>query len=462
MPSREGYDGFMSLRVRLLLVLAFCVVVSAAAGGLLVALNASHRVDNEIDNAAEATEALFRVSLAAHPDPASLAAELGALVDATAHMRHVRVSLLDASGQVERRAPPTGDGAPPVPAWFARLAGGDPVAIRLPATADGRTVATVLIETDPREELAEVWVDAQYNLLTIGLFCLGTGILVYIVTGQALSPLGRLAQAMRRVERGDYGQRLPVVSTPEVALLAGTFNHMAERLAEMTEDNRLLAERLVSLQEDERAEIARDLHDEVGPSLFAVNLDAAAIERAARGTGDREIAERARAILDVVSHIQAEVRALLGRLKPSGLDEFGLGVAIESLAQFWAPRHPEIDWQLDLPPDSDSFGRDVEVTAFRIVQESVTNALRHGRTRRISIALTVEPGPGAGMLAVAVADDGGGLDETARTGYGLAGMAERVRALGGSMDLANRAGEGLTVRALLPIRAPAPEEKESV
>jgi two-component system, NarL family, sensor histidine kinase UhpB len=147
---------------------------------------------------------------------------------------------------------------------------------------------------------------------------------------------------------------------------------MASELAEMDEEKRRLNEQLLTLQEEERSEIARDLHDEISSFLFAVNADLATISRLANQGQSAEIAGQIQSTLEAVSHMQRQIRTMLGRLRPGVLADFGLAAAIMGMVEFWRRRHPGTRFKVRLPPAGASFGILIDITIYRIVQESLS------------------------------------------------------------------------------------------
>ncbi len=186
--------------------------------------------------------------------------------------------------------------------------------------------------------------------------------------------------------------------------------------------------------------------------MFAIGIDAANISRRLAEGRVAPIAGHAEAIAETVGHLQKQVRSMLGRLRPVGLAEFGLVEAIGNLVAFWRRRHPEIDYRLEVAPEAAAFGELVDVTIYRVVQEALSNAVRHSQPSTISIAIDLQDAAEGGteMLVVRVADDGQGMAASAGIGYGLLGMRERVKAMGGSLTVSSKPGEGLTVVASLP------------
>jgi signal transduction histidine kinase len=217
------------------------------------------------------------------------------------------------------------------------------------------------------------------------------------------------------------------------------------------EDLQRLSNRLVHVQEDERRIIARELHDEVGQALTAIKMELAAA-RTAPGDGRQQAAlEAARAIVD---RTLQSVRDLSQLLHPAVLDDLGLSEAVRGYLRGFSRRTGiradlvEDRLQVRLPAD-------VELCAYRVIQEALTNVARHSQARACRVLLQRLPH----TLLVSVEDDGRGFDTAsleapgARTGLGLLGIKERVSGLGGVFRLESRAGGGTRLSLELPIPA---------
>jgi two-component system sensor histidine kinase UhpB len=278
-------------------------------------------------------------------------------------------------------------------------------------------------------------------------------VVVFVVVGHALRPLRATGEVLPRIGAGDYGARAPDEGPPELAAVGRGVNAMAAQLASMRDRNRALEEQILTLQDEERADIARDLHDEIGPHLFAANVDASmATSLIAQGRGEAAI-EQVRAISTAIAHMQRLVRDILGRLRPPRLAAFGLASAVLDLTAFWSARRPELAFETQLPDDAVDLPEAVQETLYRIVQESLSNALRHAQPRTIRITLE----RAGGEARVQVVNDGA-AQGAATPGYGLTGMAERVAAGGGSLTAGPAPGGHWRVAAALPVPDGAREE----
>jgi two-component system, NarL family, sensor histidine kinase UhpB len=430
-------------------LVALVFVASVVLGGTIACLNAARSVEAELRAAlavAQQTIAAETALLGGSADPQQ---DVARIVASFRGNRHLRVALSGAGTAM--KALPAGPAPSAAPPWFVHLIGVPPRLVHLPVVVEDRSYGEITIETVPDNEIAEIWSEFGDSLLLLALFSLPTILLIYVFIGHALRPLGRLAAALGRIGEGDYGVRLEGRLPPELSRLRDSFNRTAGQLAGMAAENQRLNEQLLTLQQQERSELARDLHDDVGPFLFAINIDAANIQRHLREGRLAPIATHAAAIAEAVRHLQQQVKRMLARLRPIGLAEFGLADAVGNLAEFWRRRHPEIAYSVAIDPDPASFGELIDTAVYRIIQEGLSNAVRHSRPSAIEVRVAVETASDGGTLVVTVADDGSGMADDPGIGYGLLGMEERVKAMGGTLTVASRPGRGVMLTARLPV-----------
>lgn len=218
-------------------------------------------------------------------------------------------------------------------------------------------------------------------------------------------------------------------------------------LAELLTENRLLAQKNVLAQEEERRVLAHELHDEFGQSLNAIKLDAVAIRDRVLDEQD-EININARAIIDVANHVHDSVRTLTQRLRPVALDELGLRDALELYVTQWERRNPPVVCRFSAEGSLDNLGELLNITVYRCVQECLTNITRHAQARHVNISVLRN----GARLFVQVDDDGKGMSVTTkRGGLGLVGLRERAQSVGGTFTLESVAGGGVHVKLDLPI-----------
>ena len=454
----------MSLRARLTVLIVLLLGLGLGVATGLAAWQAAQRLHTELGAALLVAAQTVRGDATAREEPARLAR----LVAEFNGDRHVQAVLLGPDGEV-LRASTLASGGDPVPGWFASLVGHGPAPVLVRQAA-----GTVLLRADPANELLEVWGSLRDELLGFAVFCVPAVLLVHLMLRGALRPLADVADGLGRIEAGNRDVRVPARGPPELAGLARGFNRMSVRLDGVDGRNRRLAEQMASLQEEERADLARDLHDEVGPALFAVTMTAATILRllgetiaegppVSAGTpGSREagvpaisvpmIADEVRLIQDSIGHVQRHVRDILGRLRPLRAAEFGLVAAVAELAAFWQARDLALSIMVSVELDPRP-AEAVEEALYRVVQESLSNAMRHARPTRIGIVLARDP---TGFVTAHVCNDTGAPPRgtvpggAIAPGRGLAGMRERVTALSGTLAAGRSPDGGWLVAARIP------------
>jgi two-component system, NarL family, sensor histidine kinase UhpB len=221
-------------------------------------------------------------------------------------------------------------------------------------------------------------------------------------------------------------------------------------------DNRRLSQQYVRLQEAERKSLARELHDELGQYLNVIKLDAVAI-RDGRLTDPTSLREQAGAIVTNGNHIHTVLTSLIRQLRPVGLDELGLGAALEHCIDTWRPRLPDVRLNLELSGEFGDLTEAVTLTVYRVVQEGLNNVAKHAAAGQVTMRLERTP-PGTGspdFVTVTIADDGVGVDTKVPTqGLGLIGMRERVAALAGHLEVSSTPGSGFQLKAQIPVGGP--------
>jgi two-component system, NarL family, sensor histidine kinase UhpB len=241
---------------------------------------------------------------------------------------------------------------------------------------------------------------------------------------------------------------------------------LEEEAERLLADNRRLSSENIGAQESERRHLARELHDELGQYLNAIALDAGRI-RDLSAAGEPEVHRLALAVMQSASTVYRQIGGMIRRLRPIGLDEFGLPTALEHCVEGWRERLPQASFTLTVEGDFQGLADVLNVTLYRLVQEGLTNISKFARTSRVEIYLVRtaeeerESRERGDEIVVTMTDDGPGLDlSRPRAGLGLIGMRERVESIGGEFHIASQPGSGFLFCARVPSQAglPAPNE----
>jgi two-component system sensor histidine kinase UhpB len=449
----------LSLRGRINFLLALLLALGLAVNIARQVAEAGPRVqaeDQSVIRLAREFIEMIVADLKEAPDPG---AKLDQIARDLNRLRHVSIALRDGSGNP--LTPPRQDAddeARSPPAWFVSLVHPEQTAVSVPVEIHGKP-GSLVITSHPNDEIAEIW-DGIVTQLEVGtVIALALFWLTMTVVGRALAPLQSLAEVMTELEAGRYEARVTPGGAPELAAICTKLNHLAATLREAIEDKRRLAERAVSLQDVERKEIARELHDEFGPYLFSLRVHAGALAKLSDGRAPAAEAVRKHgsAMLEQINALQQFNRRVLERLRPVGLAELGLRQALESLSRLWRETHPDVAIETVISPALGPTGETADLTIYRIVQEALTNVFRHAGATAINVTIeSVEPPDsvrdGRRCARVEVRDNGHGMAADQKLGFGLVGMRERILALGGTLNVASSEG-GVILEALVPTAA---------
>ncbi|MBB4198394.1 hypothetical protein CCR94_22430 [Rhodoblastus sphagnicola] len=445
-----GAKGFqMSLKLRIDILIAVLLFLGLAADVGRMVVGAGSRAGAESESMTRITRAFITSSLANLPDDASAAEKLRQLAASLTQLRHVRVSFSTDADAVAAAQVTPDESRFAAPAWFYALVGARPGLVIVPAMRDGRRLGDFVIAADPADEVNEVWQDVKSLGATGGLIVLAMVFGASRIVARTLSPLRNYSRALGRLKDGDYSVRAQARGSPEFVDLCAKLNALAEELGRLSQDNRDLFHRLMTAQEEERKTMAHELHDEIGPHLFALRANAAVARAALAAAGSPEAAERAAAICGQIEALQDTNRRILRRLRPPALDDLGIGPALHSLIEGWRETQPNVRLELHLPEGFEIGDAAQRLTVYRLVQEALTNVFRHSGAGRAEIALARDA---TENVSVRVEDDGAGLAPDSAAGLGLAGMRERVRGLGGRVEIGRGALGGCRVEAVIPQR----------
>lgn len=344
------------------------------------------------------------------------------------------------------------------PRWFAAIVPtflGSHAEVVRPVSPRAAAAGTVVATPDEAAAISLAW-EYILNVIDVALLMAAAiALLSSLAIAHTLAPARAIVLALQRMARGQYRTKLPRFRSMELAMIGRAVDALGGRLEEATEQRAALTRRLIEIRDDERRALARELHDEFGQNLSAILAFANTIETAsAQQSRDNGIAQDARMISQATHHLMASLRDALKRLRNPLPEEFGLEASLVNLVDSWRSQsatQPTI--QLDLKGDLTDISGPAATTAYRVTQECLTNALRHGAARQISLHIERCAGEDDALL-IRVEDDGGGdAARVARSaGFGLTGIRERVTAAGGSLSILP-ARRGLSVAATIPLAA---------
>ncbi len=440
----------MSLKARLLWIVSLILLVNFCVAGLVMVHNARQALVSEMESSTNLAKGLLINALPTLRFSNDLGDRLTLIVDSVRDTRHIRAWFEDMNGTVmigEQNSTIFID-VPEVPAWFIKTMEPEVLAFKRLITKGSKSFGYLVVEADPSDEVLEVWRDIKTLFWLAILFMLLILMMIYFALRHGLRPLDSLSGALGELESGDFSARVETSVVKELSPIHARFNHMATVLERTIAENRTLAGNMLTMQELDRRELARELHDELAPCLFGIRVDLSEIDQASAAGNTGKVSEKITSVKEITTQIQSLVRKMLIRLRPMTLDDLGLADALRDMLRNWRDRQPEIDWEWDFSGNFEYFSDTLKVTIYRLVQECTTNCVRHAQAKHVKVEIHQMQE----HVKVSVTDDGVGLSKDMVRGFGLIGMRERVTALGGRIAFDTAEGRGLQVRALIPFK----------
>ena len=440
----------MSLRYQInlrILIYSLCVLL---LGGSIAIWQARNAVDKEVDSSINLAVQLITFGFSQASQAPFNETDWLPKFNSLNQTRHLSIQLKAPSGEiisVTHKNQQTHHQEKP-PHWFVSLVEGQHPKAEHTITAFGGKQLTLIIQANPLDEITEVWHESIAFFSSLLLLTLITFLAVNLAFNKALKSIAIIVNGLKIIETGQYQRKLPDFSIQEYDSIAKAINHLAGELNTTQQENRALTQHSLEIQEDERQRLSQELHDELGQSLTAIKVMAVT---AAHKKAD--IKQATDTIMSVCDHLMTVVRSMMHQLHPLVLKELGLKATMEDLLNHWTIRNPELKLTLDCPDDVDALEQKISIQLFRVVQECLTNIVRHARASQATISLEMMRSSSMEKtLRLRITDNGQGCDgEKLKSGFGLLGMRERINSLGGKLAVQTQPKQGMSITASIPL-----------
>lgn len=308
---------------------------------------------------------------------------------------------------------------------------------------------TLTISANQNEQIAQAWEDVCHFFGLATVTTIAISFLVFISVRRTVQPTCAIVNGLERIRKGDLNYRLPLFDIVEWQIISDAVNHLADSQQQLLEDRRQLIVKLMTLQEDERRDLSRELHDEFGQCLAGINAITTSVNYTAAEKCP-ELIDEINKITPITKHMMDSIHSLLARLRPVELDELGLSASLSSLIFDWNNRNNgKVSYKLNIEGDCKSISESQSVALFRITQECLTNIAKHSNATQVDISLKNEND----NIIFIIKDNGSAttLPFANKSGIGLFGIHERVVALNGKVSFTINQPHGLVVLVSLPI-----------
>ncbi|MGZ5622317.1 MAG: histidine kinase [Methylobacter sp.] len=443
----------MSLRYQInlrILISSLCILL---LGGSIAIWQARDAVSEEVDSSISLAVQLITFGFSQASKTPFHETDWLPKLNSLNQTRHLSIQLKEPSGQIisfpHKNQQTDTDEKPPQ--WFINLVTVHYPKVEHPITGSNGEQVTLIIQANPLDEITEVWKESIAFFSSIFLLTLFTFLAVNLAFNKALKSIAVIVDALKLIETGQYQQKLPDFSIQEYDSIAKAINHMTGELDKSRRENRALTQHTLEIQEDERQRLSQELHDELGQSLTAIKVMAVTAGRSQAGAIGSDIKQTTDSIVSICDHLMTVVRSMMHQLHPLVLTELGLKATMEDLLNHWSTRNPELKLTIACPDEVDDLEQKITIQVFRIVQECLTNIVRHAQAKQASISLKIEHQPEK-TLKLQVSDDGQGCAvDKIKTGFGLLGMRERINSLGGEFAIQTRPRQGMSIIATIPL-----------
>lgn len=444
----------MTLRYQINIRILFSSLCILILGSSIAIWQARNAVNEEIDSSINLAVQLITFGLSQAPQTPFNETDWLAQFNALKETRHLSIQLKEPSGKVisfsHSNLQVHNDDKPPQ--WFINLVATHYPTVEHQITSLTGAQFTLILQANPLDEITEAWQESLAFFSSLFLLTLFTFLAVNLAFNKALKSIAVIVNALKIIETGQYRQKLPEFSTQEYDSIAKAINHMTDELNTSQLENRALAQHSLAIQEDERQRLSQELHDELGQSLTAIKVMAVTAGRSQAGATP-DIKQTTDAIINICDHLMTVVRSMTHQLHPLVLTELGLKATMEDLLNHWSIRNPELKLTIACPDEVDQLEQKITIQIFRIVQECLTNIVRHAQASHATINLEIEHPTNTGTaLRLQVTDDGQGCAvDKIKTGFGLLGIRERINSLGGKFTIQTQLGQGTSIIATIPL-----------
>ena len=442
----------MSLRYQInlrILISSLCILL---LGGSIAVRQARNAVDKEVDSSINLAVQLITFGFSQATHASQTETDWLPQFNALKETRHLSIQVKQPTGEIVTFAPQQPPQREKPPQWFINLVEGRHTKAEHALTTFGGKQLTLIIQANPLDEITEAWEEGRDFFGSLFLLTLFTFLAVNLAFNKALKSIAIIVNALKIIETGQYRQKLPVFSILEYDSIAKAINHMTAELNTSQQENRALTQHSLAIQEDERQRLSQELHDELGQSLTAIKVMAVTAGRSQ--TGGLGVKQATDSIISVCDHLMTVVRSMMHQLHPLVLAELGLKATMEDLLHHWAIRNPALKLTLNCPDDVDALEQKITIQVFRIVQECLTNIVRHAQAKQATIQLEIVSYPTTGRtLRLQIMDDGlGCAADKIKAGFGLLGMRERINSLDGELTIQTWPQQGMNIIASIPLK----------
>ena len=425
----------MSLKSKLLIYINSLLLIATLIGLLTILMVTQKNVREEVLSTMTLAEFAIEQGVKKNPDFYLFQREDSDLgFSELSEIRHLKIQFFNNQDILLEETSNTLDEIKPPPYWFIFLIEKLSEEIffsKINIDQRGEMTGYILIKPEPIYEYAEIWQQIKVGLWIIGAFLILINIVVLILFSHMIKPINKIIEGFEKLEAGNYKSKINKSNILELDIIGKKFNSMINNLRQSNDKIHKLSQNLINVQEQEKSELARDLHDELGQSLTALQAEAASISKSTNKSS------RDDAIFNVIQlskNMMLSTREIIKKLNLGLIEDLGLESALIELFENWKRRFKGVKFEYKIEDKAlRKITKQETAHLYRIFQEALTNIAKHSEPKNIKI--TVKSLDRGNKTRILISNDGIKSNLANNEGLGLIGIAERVDQINGSLEV---------------------------
>ena len=425
----------MSLKSKLLIYINSLLLIATLIGLLTILMVTQKNVREEVLSTMTLAEFAIEQGVKKNPDFYLFQREDSDLgFSELSEIRHLKIQFFNNQDILLEETSNTLDEIKPPPYWFIFLIEKLSEEIffsKINIDQRGEMTGYILIKPEPIYEYAEIWQQIKVGLWIIGTFLILINIVVLILFSHMIKPINKIIEGFEKLEAGNYKSKINRSNILELDIIGKKFNSMINNLRQSNDKIHKLSQNLINVQEQEKSELARDLHDELGQSLTALQAEAASISKSTKKSS------RDDAIFNVIQlskNMMLSTREIIKKLNLGLIEDLGLESALIELFENWKRRFKGVKFEYKIEDKAlRKITKQETAHLYRIFQEALTNISKHSEPKNIKI--TVKSLDRGNKTRILISNDGIKSNLVNNEGLGLIGIAERVDQINGSLEV---------------------------
>ena len=428
----------MSLKSQLLIYINSLLFIATLIGLMTIMMVTQKNVREEVLSTMSLAEFAIEQGVKKNPDFYLFQRDNNELgISELSGIRHLKIQFFDRNDVLLEETLNTPDEIKPPPSWFINIIESlsDEIFFsKINLEQRGELTGYILIKPEPIFEYAEIWQQIKVGLWIIVSFLVLINFVVLLLFSHMIKPINKIIEGFEKLEAGNFKSKIRKSNILELDIIGKKFNSMIDNLRQSNNKIHKLSQNLIDVQEQEKSELARDLHDELGQSLTALQAEAASISKTTKKKSRDE------AIFNVIKlskNMMLSTREIIKKLNLGLIEDLGFESALIELFENWKRRFKGVTFEYSI--DKKAIKKITKKRAahlYRIFQEALTNIAKHSSPKKIQISIKYIDN--IDRTKILISNDGFSNDSSNQDGLGLIGIAERVDQIKGTLEISKK------------------------